>query len=186
MGMPLVWVGAESLVTPVITRVWAMPSPNTFSIPPIARLLDRWLTDCSVIVDPFARTAVYGTVTNDLDPAQPTQYHLEATEFCRVLCQQGLQVDAILFDPPYSSRQVSECYKGVGRHVGMQDTQTGRLYKTVRDGLDALARPGTVAISCGWNSAGFGVKRGYVLHEILLVAHGGAHNDTIVTVEVKS
>lgn len=44
----------------------------------------------------------------------------------------------------------------------------------------AMPSPATF---CGWNSAGFGKVRGYVFEEILLVAHGGAHNDTIVTVE---
>ena len=29
------------------------------------------------------------------------------------------------------------------------------------------------------------IKRGYELEEILLIAHGGIHNDTIVTVERK-
>lgn len=32
---------------------------------------------------------------------------------------------------------------------------------------------------------GFGLKRGYELLEVLLVPHGAAHNDTIVTVERK-
>ena len=30
---------------------------------------------------------------------------------------------------------------------------------------------------------GMGIKRGYILREVLLVAHGGNHNDTICTVE---
>ena len=40
-------------------------------------------------------------------------------------------------------------------------------------------------MSFGWNSSGFGNTRGYVVEEILLVAHGGAHNDTICVVERK-
>jgi hypothetical protein len=37
----------------------------------------------------------------------------------------------------------------------------------------------------GWNSSGIGIKRGFELIEVLLVCHGGSHNDTIVTVERK-
>ena len=37
----------------------------------------------------------------------------------------------------------------------------------------------------GWNSSGVGIKRGMKLIEVLLVPHGGSHNDTIVTVERK-
>ena len=55
----------------------------------------------------------------------------------------------------------------------------------MKDRLDQLLKPNGIAICCGWNSAGFGRERGYEFIEILLVAHGGAHNDTIVTVERK-
>lgn len=160
-----------------ITRTWAMPSPATFSIPPISELLDRWLGRCKVVIDPFAGDSLRGTIRNDLRDG------LEAVAFLDSL--NGTQADAVLFDPPYSPRQISEAYKSVGLDVGMKETQNGRLYKSVKDRLDQLLRPEGVAICCGWNSAGFSKTRGYELREILLVAHGGAHNDTIVTVEVK-
>jgi hypothetical protein len=168
----------------LITRTWAMPNPKTFSIKPISDLLDKWLpTLPAVIIDPFAKDSLRGTVRNDLSPVFDTQYHMEAVEFCRML---QVEADAVLFDPPYSPRQISESYKAVGLAVGMKETQNGRFYKEVRDALNSLLRPGGIAISCGWNSAGFGKTRGYEMVEILLVAHGGAHNDTIVTVERKN
>ena len=40
-------------------------------------------------------------------------------------------------------------------------------------------------ISFGWNSNGIGKTLGFEQVEILMVAHGGHHNDTICTVEVK-
>ena len=40
-------------------------------------------------------------------------------------------------------------------------------------------------ITCSWNSGGIGKKHGFEMEEILLVAHGGWHNDTIVVVERK-
>ena len=43
-----------------------------------------------------------------------------------------------------------------------------------------------IALSCGWNSGGIGKTNGFKLIEILLVPHGGIHNDTIVTVEGKT
>lgn len=93
--------------------------------------------------------------------------------------------DTVIFDPPYSPRQISECYQAVGKPVGMAETQNARLYKIVRDGLDAILKPGGTALSFGWNSGGFGKTRGYTMGEILLVAHGGAHNDTICVAERK-
>ena len=40
-------------------------------------------------------------------------------------------------------------------------------------------------VSFGWNSGGIGMKYGFKIDRILLVPHGGSHNDTIVTVETK-
>ena len=33
-------------------------------------------------------------------------------------------IDVILFDPPYSPRQVSECYKKLGQSVNYKTTQS--------------------------------------------------------------
>jgi hypothetical protein len=163
-------------------REFAMPSADTFSIPPISRLLDRWLVGCEVIVDPFARDSYRGTFRNDLNPNTKATHHMLAEEFVE---QNSIVADAVLFDPPYSPRQIAECYQLVGRQAGTQDTQNSRLYKRVKDGLDKMLKPDGIAICCGWNSLGFGLGRDYEMLEILLVTHGSAHNDTIVTVERK-
>lgn len=166
-----------------MSRAWAMPSRETFSIPPIHDLLARWVE--GVVVDPFARDSQWATHANDLDPQTNASSHLPALEFCASLAELGVKADVALFDPPYSPRQISECYRKIGLPVGTKDTQNARLYREVRDAMDRLLRPGGVAISCGWGSSGFGKERGYRLEEILLVCHGAAHNDTIVTVESK-
>lgn len=166
------------------SREWAMPSANTFSIPPIQSLLLR-LCSGGVVVDPFARNATFGSITNDLNPNTCARYHMKAEDFSAMLVEKGVVADVVLFDPPYSPRQISECYQSVGMKAGMEDTQNGRLYRVVKDGLSKIVRPGGIAISFGWNSAGFGLKRGFVQEEILLVPHGGGHNDTIVVVERK-
>ena len=61
----------------------------------------------------------------------------------------------------------------------------GHLGRFVQDGLDCLLVPDGIALSFGWNSAGFGLERGYEVLEILLVSHGGSHNDTICVAERK-
>jgi len=169
-----------------MSRAWAMPNPNTFSIPPIAAFIERWWREPSV--DPFARNSKLATVTNDLAPGTDAHWHMEAVEFCAMMdARWGSDGRAglVLFDPPYSPRQIAEVYQSVGRKATTADTQNARLYKAVRDGLDKLLAPGGIALSFGWNSAGFGKSRGYEVVEILLVAHGGAHNDTICVAEVK-
>jgi hypothetical protein len=161
-----------------------MPDSNTFSQKPIAALLQRWLSSGMVIVDPFARNSLWGTVTNDLNPETKASSHLPADEFISSL--NGTRADAVLFDPPYSPRQIAECYQQIGRPCGREDTQNARLYKTVKQGLNHILKLEGIAICCGWNSLGMGLSNNFEMLEILLVTHGGAHNDTIVTVERKS
>jgi hypothetical protein len=164
-------------------RQFAMPNSETFSLAPVSRLLDRWLADVDCIVDPFARNSKRATLRNDLNQNTDADYHMTAGEFLIHLKDHSAGV--VLFDPPYSPRQITECYQHIGRKVTREDTQNGHLYKTIKDELHRILRPGGVAISCGWNSMGFGLKRGYEMQELLLVPHGGAHNDTIITVERK-
>lgn len=163
-------------------REFSMPNHETFSILPVSRLLDRWLAEAQVVVDPFARNSCRATITNDLNPDTRATYHMLAEEFVE---QVPAEADVVLFDPPYSPRQIAEVYQQVGRPCGTQETQNSRLYRRVKDGLDKMLKPEGIAICCGWNSLGFGVGRGYEMLEIMLVTHGGAHNDTIVTVERK-
>lgn len=166
----------------IFSRKFSMGNPETFSLPPVAELLDRYLKNGMIIIDPFARNSKRGTITNDLNPSTSADHHLLAEDFVEGL---DIKADAVLFDPPYSPRQISECYQQIGRTVTSQDTQNARLYKRVKDGLDKNLRSGGLAICCGWNSMGFGLTRGYEMLEILLVPHGAAHNDTIITVERK-
>ncbi len=162
-------------------RRWAMPSRHTFTIKPIAELLARFVKDPEDWIDPFAGWNSPAAHTNDLNPEAPTNYHLDAEEFVKMF----ERVQGVLFDPPYSPRQISECYKGIGKKVGMKETQSAVLYQRVKNAAASIIRPTGLAICFGWNTVGFGKKRGFKLEEILLVCHGGAHNDTIVTVERK-
>ena len=166
-------------------RVFAMPNANTFSVKPIGEFVRRYLDATpGYSVDMFARNNDWCTVTNDVDPNTAATFHQDAEEFCRQLVPTRFTL--ALFDPPYSPRQISECYKGFGREVTTKDTQNAALYKRLRDALDPLIVPGGIVLSFGWSSNGMGVTRGYRLIEILLVAHGGAHNDTICIAEVKT
>lgn len=135
-----------------------------------------------VIVDPFARNSDIGTITNDLDHETKAMYHKDATDF---LC--GLKdniADMVLYDPPYSARQVSESYKRLGGSVNMQTTQSSYWTRQKKE-IARITKKGGVVITCAWNSGGIGAGLGFEQQEILLVAHGGWHNDTIVTVERK-
>jgi hypothetical protein len=176
-------LGFEDAMSYPVTRVWSQPNAETFSIPPIAQFIQRWWRGPSV--DPFARNSQLATYRNDLSPDTLAQYHMDAEEFCDHLADKGVHAQLVLFDPPYSPRQISEVYQSVGRVVTMADTQNSVLYERVKRAADRLLEPGGIALSFGWNSSGFGKSFGYEIVEIMLVCHGAAHNDTICVAQRK-
>jgi len=166
----------------IFNRIWEMPNSNTFDIECIRRLIHLYLKDGMISVDPFANKSKIASITNDLNPEYDTNYHLDAVDFLKIF--EDNSVDFVLYDPPYSLRQVSECYKNVGIPVTMETTQSSWRTKHINE-ISRILKPNGICISFGWNSSGVGIKRGMELLEILLVAHGGSHNDTICTVERK-
>jgi len=169
----------------IFSRVWAMPNSETFSIISISNLLKKYIKSDMIVIDPFARDTKWGTITNDLDENTKSKYHMEASDFLDMLIKKNTLADVVILDPPYSPRQISECYKSIGKKVTGKDTQNSRLYKQCKDRMTKILKKGGLAITCGWNSSGFGKTRGFNIIEILLVPHGAAHNDTIITVEIK-
>jgi len=162
-----------------------MPSGETFSILPIRDLVKRYTGPDLVIVDPFARNCHIGTLTNDLNPATEAACHLDSVDFLDDLIREGITADVVLFDPPYSPRQISENYRAAGLTPVLETTQNARFCRENKNRLDVLLKIGGVAICCGWNTSGMGLSRDYALEEILMVCHGEGHNDTLVTVERK-
>lgn len=134
------------------------------------------------IIDPFANNSKIATITNDIDTQFETTYHMDAIDFLNMFAPNS--IDTVLYDPPYSPRQVSECYKKLGITVNMQTTQASYWSKQ-KEAISRIVKKDGIVITCGWNSGGIGKKYGFEIMEILLVAHGGWHNDTIVTVERK-
>lgn len=157
----------------ILTLAWAMPNKWTFQIEPIRQFVDRWIDGAEIVIDPFSGKTCIGTLNNDL-----ANGGIDAIEWCHSLIPQyEAKADAVIFDPPYSPRQIQECYESVGRKVTMQDTQSGALYREVREPLARLLKPGGIALSFGWKSSGFGIQ--WPTLEIQLTRHGGPHNDTI-------
>jgi len=164
-----------------------MPSRWTFSIPPIAAFIERRLVrerttrrEPLTIIDPFCGESTIATTRNDWGRGGKP-----AAEWLAELIAQGAQADVVLFDPPYSPRQIAECYKGLGLKAAMADTQNAALYASVKPLLAALTKPMGLALSFGWTTSGLGKDFGPI-EELLLVQHGGAHNDTICTAQRKT
>ena len=176
-----------------IDKVWSMPNSRTFKIEAIKDLILKYTNFLSaekpVILDPFANESSikqylgkYRYINNDIDTQYNTMFHLHAPEFLQKFKDES--IDMVLIDMPYSPRQVSECYKKLGKTVTMRDTSNA-FFSDVKKEVARIVKPKGYVISCCWNSNGVGKKLGFEQIEILLIAHGSNHNDTIVTVEQK-
>lgn len=162
----------------MLSIAWAMPSRWTFTIPPIREFVAKHTTGRRCIVDPFAGTSTFAHHRNDL-----ARDGVDAETFVRGLIKEGVRADCVIFDPPYSPRQITEVYASIGRKATMEDTQSAVLYKRARTALNDVLADDGLALCFGWSSMGMG--RQYETLEVLLCQHGGAHNDTICVAQRK-
>ncbi len=141
-----------------------MPSHQTFTIKPVKKLLERTF-GADEFVDPF-----------------PFPFKADALEYLKSFDSQS--VKSLVFDPPYSLRQLKEMYNNQGQSLSQHDSQ--RYYADIRDEIARITSVGAKVVSFGWQSIGIGKKRGFSIVEVLLVCHGRMHNDTICTVDLKT
>lgn len=166
---------------PIMRRVWAMPCADTFDCPPIGDFVRRYLHGVSV--DPFARNKRWAQYTNDLNPNTAADYHMDAKDFLLHLRCNGIHADVVVIDPPYSPRQVKECYDSIGHKMQQGDALLGAVRKKLKAAICDLVPIGGTVLTFGWNSVGMGEYAGFQIVEILLVCHGSDHNDTICMAE---
>ncbi len=162
-----------------LSRAWAMPNKWTFKVKPISELLVRYVGSGSGWVDPFSGENSPAEWTNDIE-GRGAKFQMEALEFVKIMPDSSM--NGVLFDPPYS---VEQCLR---RYTPKFKGTAGRAeyWARCKDEIARILTIGGQAISFGWDSTGVGAKRGFEQLEILLVCHGACHNDTIITVELKT
>ena len=169
-----------------IERKWSMANKWTFLLKPVKQLLEEegamGMFKHGFWCDPFSGEHSPADTTNDLNPKMPSQFHDDALIFLK---SRGTEYDGVLYDPPYSFRQLKECYEGLGKSLSQEQTKMS-YFSGIKDEIARIIKPDGKAICFGWNSMGLGKSRGFQMESILLIAHGGSRNDTIVTVERKS
>ena len=158
-----------------------MPNRNTFTIVPIVDLLGKYIHGTSI--DPFANESKVADITNDIDEQYETDYNMHALDFLELFDDKS--IDTVILDPPYSPTQISVVYKKLKHSLSASDTEQ-KFYGSIKDESRRILTDDGVVISFGWNTNGMGKTRGFSVVEILIVYHGGNHNDTLVTVEKKT
>ena len=160
---------------------WSMPNHLTFNIKPINQLLCEVCLPIGnkIILDPFSnRNHGFATNYNDINPANYGS-NMDALEWLKDF--DSYTADVVLFDPPYSLRQLKECYEGIGLSLTQEMTQY--YFSDLKKEISRVLKPGGVCVSFGWNTNGIGKKLGFEKEKILIVQHGGVHNDTLVLIE---
>ena len=148
-----------------------MPNHNTFSIKPIINFIGEVPKNS---IDPFARNSKIANITNDINPKFDTTHNMDALDFLKRITSESTEM--VLFDPPYSLRQLKECYDGIG--VSMTQRESQHFFSDLKNEIARITCVGGEVLSFGWNSVGMGKSRGFEIVEIMLVSHGGIHNDT--------
>ena len=145
----------------IIKYARSKPNKETFQIPPIKKLMKKYVG--------FAYLDVF-----------PYPFNMDALAMLKTFDDNS--VKHLVLDPPYSERQLSESYKQLGA-FSIQGKP--KYWSDVKDEVMRVCQVGGIVVTMGWNSVGMGLSRNFIKKEILLVCHGAQHNDTIVTVERK-
>ena len=161
-----------------------MPNKYTFNMQLVKELLHKYVKKPDKWIDPFAGLYSTACTTNDLRKNMKAKYNMFALDFLKMLTEKDNKYNGCLFDPPYSLRQAKECYEKTGDYKFTQeDTQNVGRWTKEKNIVNKLLMESGIFIHFGWHSNGMGKKYGFEIIEILLIAHGGCHNDTIITVE---
>lgn len=163
----------DTLVMPKFTFLQAPLNRYTFSV----KSIREWVEAVAGgrVLNLFAGKTKLNLreIRVDVRADMVAHVNMDALEFCKQWT--GDNFDTIILDPPYSYRKSMEMYDGA------KSSQFNQLKNEI---TKILANDGRV-ITFGYHSVSMGKKRGFNIEEILLISHGGAIHDTIVTVERK-
>jgi hypothetical protein len=161
-----------------IDRIFSMPNKYTFEMKPAKDFIYNYIGhpgQSNRTYDPFCGTSKFALFKNDL-----AQTGIDSTDWLKGL-NDGC-VELVLFDPPYSPRQLKECYNSIGQTL--HDTKSP-VWKIWKDEIARITEPGGHVLSFGNNSMGIGLTRGFEIERIRMIPHGGNHYDTICVAERK-
>ena len=138
----------------------------------------QWALKCTStiegeIIDPFARKCPWGTITNDIDENQPTNFHLDGADFLQLQGDQTAKI--ILFDPPFSGRQAEKYEVGDLNLYGTGDGRIGRMNQC----MARIIKPGGIILKLGYNTSR--PHKSLTLKRVSILTFGGTRNDVLIS-----
>ena len=127
------------------------------------------------IIDPFARSCLWGDIRNDLDSSIKTvHYNLESLIFMNKMVSNSSKL--VLFDPPFSDRQAKKYQVG---DTNLYCSGDGRIGLLCRE-IERVLKPGGLMLKLGYNSSR--PTKNFDLIKSYIVNFGGTRNDVIMTI----
>ena len=130
------------------------------------------------VLDPFARTCLWGTRRNDINPQflkNYTTHCMDAIDFMKMNANET--TDIILFDPPFSDRQSKEEY-------GTNNLYANPKYiSVIGNEIFRVLKPNGYVIKCGYNSNP--PCKGLELVAMHICYFGASINDILITMWIK-
>jgi hypothetical protein len=138
-------------------RMWAVPNKQTFTVPIIKKLVKS--KKRGLVLDLFS-------------------YPFDKDVLQKLKEIKTESIDVLLFDPPYSSRMNKRLYHNKGDSI-----YDNLYYRKLKREVARVLKPGGIVIKFGWNSTR--MNNNFEIEEIILISHGGQHNDTICSIQKK-
>ena len=144
----------------------------TFSVKPIKEWVER--NSKGKVLNLFAgKTKLkLDEFRVDIDKTMIADIYMDSYDFVKQ-CKD--KFDTIILDPPYAYRKSMEMYNG----------NKASKFNQVKDLIPNILNKDGIVITFGYHSVSMGNSRGFIQKKILLMSHGGAIHDTIVTIEKK-
>lgn len=152
---------------------------DTFTSEKIAGVIEQYIDDDDTVLNPCAgETPVPAgeEIRNDIDPAKPADYHVDAREVGEKVQQ---QVDVVTYDPPYSEHQAVHTW-------GLEPEQWPE-YQPVQREVHPLVRDGGYLIQAGFSAVPLdtAIRSEYTRQAIVIANQLGRQDDWVLTVDQK-
>jgi hypothetical protein len=159
--------GAEAVN---FTYLYQQPARYTFEMPKLKSWVESWCTGKTLNLFAGKTLLSIDEYRVDSDKDMPADYHGDAADFVETT---DMRFQTVILDPPYNLRKSREKYQG--RYIGS-------LTKIKRN-LPRILDIGGRIISLGYDTVGISNRNGFKKLAIVVVCHGGDHNDTLGVVE---